>query len=228
MFTPSRNTLYTHFTIMSCNSCNAKFTSDCNYVTCLCNCKIHYQCLHPFNSLPHQWISSNPVKKHVISILTSSLFQYICTKCSTSNLSSSQYSSHTPIPPTDANNIAHPDSPYSTTHTEFHDIEKLVNNISSRLDKQDSLPTKIDKLLNSHTYNYNDHPINNLHQSFLKSTCKLPPHSSITPPSHKPASNRRYTLSPQPMLYPMPSQPHYHPPISSNMPNPRHPLPPMS
>ena len=154
---------------MSCNHCNAKFTSDCNYVTCLCNCKIHYQCLHPFNSLPHQWISSNPVKKHVISILTSSSFQYICTKCSTSNLSSSQYSSQTPIPPTDANNIAHPDSPYSTTHTEFHDIEKLINNISSRLDKQDSLLTKIDKLLNSHTYNYNDHPNNNLHQSFLKS-----------------------------------------------------------
>ena len=213
---------------MSCNHCNDKFISDCNYVTCLCNCKIHYQCLHYFNSLPHQWISSNPVKKHVISILTSSSFQYICTKCSTSNLSSSQYSSQTPISPTDSNNTAHPDSPYSTSHIEFHDIEKLINNISSRLDKQDSHLIKIDKLLNSHTYNDNDHSINNLHQSFLKSTCKLPPRSSNTPLSPSPTSNRRHTLSTQPMSYPLPSQPHYHTPISSNMPNTRLLLSPMA
>ena len=51
------------------------------------------------------------------------------------NLQSLLFAKLIPDTNTDSNNTAHPESPYSTTHKEFHDIEKLINNISSRLDK---------------------------------------------------------------------------------------------
>ena len=55
-----------------CVHCN-KVNEHDKYVTCICNIIVHYECLHPYGSTPNAWVSSNPVIKHVTSILESHL-----------------------------------------------------------------------------------------------------------------------------------------------------------
>ena len=50
-----------------CAQCNEPTIIE--YTTCLCNIKIHYECFYPYKSLPKPWVSSNPVKKNVTSLI---------------------------------------------------------------------------------------------------------------------------------------------------------------
>ena len=56
-----------------CVHCN-KVNEHDKYVTCICNIIVHYECLHPYGSTPNAWVSSNPVIKHITSILESPSF----------------------------------------------------------------------------------------------------------------------------------------------------------
>ena len=63
-----------------CVHCN-KVNEHDKYVTCICNIIVHYECLHPYGSTPNAWVSSNPVIKHVTSILESPSFLFRCNTC---------------------------------------------------------------------------------------------------------------------------------------------------
>ena len=123
---------YTH-----CTQCNEPTIIE--YTTCLCNIKIHYECIYPYKSLPKPWVSSNPVKKNVTSLIESSSFQFICNNCS--NLKKPSPTPKSPLPP-----IV---SPLNDINT----ITELITNINCRLDKQDKILTNITELLKTTHYN---------------------------------------------------------------------------
>ena len=120
-----------------CTQCNEPTIIE--YTTCLCNIKMHYECLYPYKSLPKPWVSSNPVKKNVTSLIESSSFQFICNNCS--NLKKPSPTPKSPLPP-----IV---SPLNDINT----ITELITNINCRLDKQDKILTNITELLKTTHYN---------------------------------------------------------------------------
>ena len=71
-------------------------------------------------SLPKPWLSNNPVKNNVTSLIESSSFQFLCNNCS--NL---KKSSPTPKSP-----------PRVSPLNDINTITELITNINCRLDKQ--------------------------------------------------------------------------------------------
>ena len=73
--------IYIHINMSNrCIQCNSKITCT-NFVTCSCNSAIHFKCLNANNSLPYNWITSSAVHKHVVSVLKSPSFKFLCQIC---------------------------------------------------------------------------------------------------------------------------------------------------
>ena len=118
--------------ITSCIHCNIALSTENDYVTCRCKSSIHHKCLHPYKSLPYTWINSNPVNKHIVSIMNSPSFQYICKKCTTIEQ---------PLPIITNTNIISP--------KESTDITILMTDINSQLKSHDKILSNIIKQLNT-------------------------------------------------------------------------------
>ena len=101
-----------------CVHCN-KVNEHDKYVTCICNTSVHYECIHTYGSTPNAWIYSNPVIKHVTSILESPYFIFRCKTCIGNGI---QTSCSLPI---------------NTINSEINIIESSTKDILNRLDKQD-------------------------------------------------------------------------------------------
>ena len=106
----------------TCIQCNSIITCT-NFVTCSCSLAIYFKCINAHNSLPYNWITSSAVLKHVMSVLQSPSFKFSCQIClqKPSLITSSII------------------LPISTTMTYLLNIRPfLINDISTRLDQQDS------------------------------------------------------------------------------------------
>ena len=142
------------------------------YTTYSCNIKIHYECLHPYKSLPKPWVSSNPVKKNVTYLIASSSFQFQCNNCS--NLKKPSPTPKSPLPPR-----AFPLNDINT-------ITELITNINCQLDKHDQILTNITDLLK--TTHYNSHTRTHL-STTNKTTYQANIHISYSHPTQTTTSS---------------------------------------
>ena len=144
-----------------CVHCN-KVNEHDKYVTCICNTSVHYECLHPYGSTPNAWISSNPVIKHVTSILESPSFLFRCNTCIGNSIQPS-----CPLP-------------LNTFKGEINNIESSTKDILIRLDKQDKILNNICKLVNNTSTIYK----HIIPPTFTPTIPYNPPKQHLPPPTH--------------------------------------------
>ena len=153
-----------------CVHCN-KVNEHDKYVTCICNTSVHYECLHSYDSIPNAWISSNPVIKHVTSILESPSFIFRCKTCIGNSIKTS-FSLH-----------------INTINSEINSIESSTKDILIRLDKQDRILNNICKLVNN-TSIYKDI----IQPRFTSAMTYNPPKQHLQPPKSNHYSSKYIIL----------------------------------